>query len=142
MWRRKRKTERSGKIQRGLGESRVLWRRSRRFYKARRGWWRRHCGNDGPDVVEMEVLISSANHFVPHASGCGEDEDEDVATNKYPRWSSGGRHRRGARRRAGGHARKKKKKNVSSFPRPRSGIGLLGWAVGPARWASADGFVA
>jgi hypothetical protein len=46
------------------------------------------------------MLDSSTNHSTQLASGIGGDQDEDVATNKYPRWSSGGRHRCGAHRRS------------------------------------------
>jgi hypothetical protein len=54
-----------------------------------------------------DMLDSSTNLIAQLASWIGEDQDEEVATNKYLQWSLGRRHRRGARRRRVGHRKKR-----------------------------------
>jgi hypothetical protein len=100
-------TEGTSKVLREYRGSRVSWRCSRSIYGARDGRQRRHRCGKGRDPVVKDMLDSSTNLIAQLASGIGEDQDEEVATNKYLQWSLGRRHRRGARRRRVGHRKKR-----------------------------------
>jgi hypothetical protein len=107
------------------------------FYTSRKGRGGHLAIGDGWDASGMDALVLGANHFAAAASWLGVDQDEVMAVNSVPRWSSMTAGTWLRRRRVAGTEEEEEDFFFSPWPKR---YGRSGRLLGQARWAGSVGF--